>query len=119
MTASGDRMISVSIRRADPACGKEPWIEEYKVPRSRARRVLDLLEYIQEELDPSLGWRTHICRDTCCSACWVMVNGKRKMACATVIRDDQDSLLLEPVSDSPLIRDLVVDFSKGKGRSGS
>jgi succinate dehydrogenase/fumarate reductase-like Fe-S protein len=105
------KAITVLIKRQDPGCGKTSWISEYKVPRHRARRVLDLLEFIQEEVDPTLGWRTTICRDTCCSGCWIMVDGRKRMACLTVIKEDQDNILLEPITNYALIRDLVVDFS--------
>ena len=106
-----DEMIKVHIQREDPGCNREVWIETYHVPRDRGRRVLDLLEYIQEEVDPTLGWRTHICRDTCCDACWLMVNGNKRMACATVLKENEDSIKLEPLPKYALIRDLIVDFS--------
>ena len=106
--------LLVRILREDPGCGQAAFIQEYQVARSRARRVLDLLEYIQEEVDPTLGWRTHICRDTCCYACWLMVDGNKSMACVAIIKKDQQEVLLEPLQEYELIRDLTVDFSSPK-----
>jgi fumarate reductase iron-sulfur subunit len=111
-----EAMINVRIRREDPGCGQKAFIQEYQVARSRARRVLDLLEYIQEEVDPTLAWRTHICRDTCCYGCWLMVDGKRSMACVSILKKEQGEILLEPTDDFMLIRDLAVDFSRPKER---
>ena len=102
--------ISVRVKRSDPRNGFEARWQEYQVPRKRARRVLDVLEYITEQIDPTLAFRPHLCRDLVCNGCWVRVNGRARMACSTPINDDKP-MTLEPMDDYELIRDLVVDYS--------
>ncbi len=109
MQSSNDR-VTVRIKREDPANGKPPWWQTYEVPRDRAYRVLDVLEYITDHLDPTLAFRPHVCRDLCCRVCWLRVNGKARMACSTPLPNAKE-VTLEPCTDYALIRDLVVDFS--------
>ncbi len=102
--------VTVRIKRYDPSNGVEPHWCEYVVPRSRALRVLDVLEYIQEELDPTLGYRPHMCRDLVCGGCWVQVNGHKRMSCGTPLAG-MDTIMLEPIKTHAVIRDLAVDYS--------
>ncbi len=115
---ASEEMIKVRVRRQDPALEESARFEEYQVPCSRARRVLDVLEYIQEELDPTLAWRPHLCRDSCCSACWLQVDGRKRMACTTVLDETRGPIVLEPLPGYALIRDLVVDYSREMKNDG-
>ena len=106
--------LSVKIRRYNPEFGGEFYWETYQVPRQRASRVLDALEYIQDELDPGLGYRRHICHNLVCRSCFVQVDGHARMTCQTVIRPDVTDIRIEPLPDYELVRDLIVDFSRPK-----
>jgi fumarate reductase iron-sulfur subunit len=100
--------IKVNIRRYDPEQGAEPFWQSYEVPRQRATRVLDVLEYIQDELDPGLGYRRHICHNLVCRSCMVLVNGHSRLTCQSLIRPDVVEIKLEPLDGHQLIRDLIV-----------
>ncbi len=100
--------VSVNIRRYDPEQADQPFWQSYEVPRQRATRVLDVLEYIQDELDPSLGYRRHICRALVCRSCRVKVDGHSRLTCQTIIRPGTVEINLEPLDEHPLIRDLIV-----------
>jgi len=100
--------ICVNIRRYDPHYGDRPFWQSYEVPRPRATRVLDVLEYIQDELDPSLGYRRHICRALVCRSCRVLVDGHSRLTCQAIIRPGVVEINLEPLDKHPLIRDLIV-----------
>jgi fumarate reductase iron-sulfur subunit len=106
--------VTVNVLRYDPDKGEGPYWQSYEVPRRRATRVLDVLEYIQDELDPTLGYRRHICRNLSCRSCFVEVDGHSRMTCQSVIRQDTDVIRLEPMSDFAVVRDLIVDFSRAK-----
>lgn len=106
-----DNVLTVRVRRFNPAHDKEPYWQTYEVPRIRTTRALDILEYIHTELDPTLGYRRHLCRDTVCRGCFVKLNGKPRMTCMTPLAHDLTEITLEPMGGYRHIRDLVVDFT--------
>jgi succinate dehydrogenase/fumarate reductase iron-sulfur protein len=106
-------VLKVVIKRFNPAKDEEPYWQTYEVPRDEVSRLLDVVEYIHKNLDPTLAARRHYCRDLVCNACFINYNGKPRMACMTPIsgRMKQDEIVLEPQSGYRVVRDLVVDFS--------
>jgi succinate dehydrogenase/fumarate reductase iron-sulfur protein len=107
-----NKPLIVKIRRYNPEFGGELYWETFEVPRNRASRVLDALEYIQDVLDPSLGYRRHICHNLVCRSCFVQVDGHSRMTCQTVIKPTVTDIRVEPLPDYELVRDLIVDFSR-------
>ena len=84
----------------------------FKVPIHKGTTVLDALLYIKDRLDESLTFR-HSCRMGICGSCGININGKPMLACYTQVLDlATDSLLLEPLPNMPVIRDLIVDIQK-------
>lgn len=104
--------LLVKIKRCPTSDKGESHWQTYSVPRSRATRVLDAIEYIQDELDPKLGYRRHICHNLVCQSCTVKVDGHARLTCQAVIRPDDTEIRLEPLSNYQLIRDLIVDYQK-------
>lgn len=96
--------ISVRIKRGDDA---QSWIQEYKVPYTPGRSVLQLLKMINEEIDPTLTFYGS-CRLGKCGLCKMLINGNLRLACITPVLGD---LLLEPDPSESLIRDLLVNIS--------
>ncbi len=110
-----DEEASVTIFRFDPTTDKESRHETYKVPPEGWRNsVLETIRYIYENLDGGLSFRESCRVKAVCSACLVMVNKKVVMACDTPSKKE---MLIEPVPNYPLIKDLVVRFD-GKIRDG-
>ena len=82
----------------------------YKVPIRKGTTVLDSLLYIKDNLDETLTFR-HSCRMGICGSCAVNINGQPMLACYTqVLHLNADSLVIEPVANLPVIKDLVVDI---------
>lgn len=109
------RPLRVNILRSryNPEDDKnESYWQSFDVPRQRAIRVLDAIEFIQEELEPNLGYRRHICHNLVCHGCMIQVNGHPRLVCQAVIRPDVLEISLEPLSKYELIRDLIVDYQK-------
>jgi succinate dehydrogenase/fumarate reductase iron-sulfur protein len=103
------KVVEFRIRRYN-AERKESFVSVYKVPVSRGTTILDALIYIRDNLDGTLTFR-HSCRMGICGSCGVNVNGKPMLACHTQVLDLRvDVLTIEPLSNLPVIKDLVVDF---------
>lgn len=102
-------MITVKVARYLPEQSADPFVQEFKVPYDASTSVLDALNYIKEELDPTLSFRWS-CRMAICGSCGVMANGIPKLGCKVFLRDYEQGLLLEPLAHLPVERDLIVDM---------
>src|SRR5258706_15633010 len=54
----------------------------YEVPQFASQTVLDVVTYIQRNLDPTLSYR-FACRVGMCGSCAMTVNGKARWTCRT------------------------------------
>ncbi|MCG0239381.1 MAG: succinate dehydrogenase/fumarate reductase iron-sulfur subunit [Firmicutes bacterium] len=105
------RTITFRIQRYD---GSRSWFQEYVIPYESGRTVLWALIKIREEQDPTLTF-TAACRHAICGSCAVRVNGHSVLACKTSLDEllkvfQTDVLEVTPLSNFPVIRDLVVDW---------
>jgi fumarate reductase iron-sulfur subunit len=82
-------------------------ILEYEVQMQDAT-LLEILNEIKTSQDSSLTYASG-CRSSVCGSCSMRVNGKEVLACAYKA---QEGDLIEPLKNSPVIRDLVVDMDK-------
>ena len=78
--------ITLKISRYIPDKHQEAFLQEYKVPTSEGMMVLDALNYVREELDPSLAFRWS-CRMGICGSCGMSVDGKPSLTCQDLIND--------------------------------
>ena len=95
----------VTIRRSGPG-GADSRLQTYAVPVAEGEilSVLNVLEYIYRELDPTLAFLDPAaCRQAACGKCMVKVDGAVKLACKEVAHD---GMLLEPYSGR-VVRDLL------------
>ncbi|SNR69931.1 succinate dehydrogenase/fumarate reductase iron-sulfur subunit [Desulfurobacterium atlanticum] len=104
--------IKVKIFRTKK--GKKVRYDIFKVPFKEGITILDLLNYIKENIDPSLTFRA-FCRSGVCGSCTVRVNGKPLLACKTQIKEivdefEVEKLIIEPIDGFKIIKDLVVDI---------
>jgi succinate dehydrogenase/fumarate reductase iron-sulfur protein len=97
--------ILVKIQRFDPSREQTPRYQEYAVPLVFGMSVMNILDFIYENLDESLAYYSN-CHRGLCGRCGMLVNGKAKLACAELVTDD---LILEPLTRRRVIRDLVVE----------
>ena len=103
------KVVEFRIRRYDPDT-KRHYMSTYKVPIRRGTTVLDALNYIKENLDETLTFR-HSCRMGICGSCGININGKPMLACYTQVLDlGAEVLTMEPLSNLPVVKDLVVDI---------
>lgn len=97
--------IKVKCFRFDPSLEEKPRYQDYQVPVDTEMSVLDVLDYIYENLDASLAYRrNNACNRGLCGECVLRINGKAQLACQQLVSCD---LLIEPVSKKNVLRDLV------------
>jgi len=89
--------------------GRRRW-DVFEIPVARGMTVLDGLAYIKERLDSSLAWRSS-CRMGICGSCGMLINGWPQLACQTQMLELQAPIVLKPLPNFSVIRDLVPDLT--------
>lgn len=107
--------IKIRIRRFNPAEAEtaEPYVQAYNVDAEEGMTVLEALLRIADTDDPTLAFRRS-CRSAICGSCAVRVNGFTKLACNTQLLPlwkKHGELLIEPLANHPVSKDLIVDFN--------
>ena len=100
--------LKVSVWRG----GEQGHFARFDVPARENQTVLDVVTFIQRELDPSLAYR-FACRVGMCGSCAMTVNGRARWTCRTHVRkvvDAGGALELRPLANLPVIRDLAADL---------
>lgn len=99
------KTVTAKIFRYDPSTDQEPRYETYTTPYEKDMRVLDVLERISENQHVSMAYRW-FCGIKKCGACGLVVNGKPMLSCW---EPAQETMTIDPLTNFPIIRDLVVD----------
>lgn len=106
--------ISVKVRR-QASRNSEAAYQTYEVEAEpTSNTVLDVLHKIQWQQDGSLVFRRN-CRNVICGSCGMRINGKAGLACQKLVSEelgDSTELIIEPMQNLPVIKDLIVDMSK-------
>ena len=98
--------ILVKLFRYDPSSDKPPGHQTYTVPFVAGMSAMDALDYIYQNLDGSIAYYDHAaCALGACGRCTGKVNGKPGLLCRIPVEGD---IRIEPVTESKVIRDLVV-----------
>ncbi|MHA2306233.1 MAG: fumarate reductase (CoM/CoB) subunit TfrB [Candidatus Hodarchaeales archaeon] len=105
------QIVKFRIHRYNPDVDDEPYFADYDIPYTGVLGILDVLQYIFKNIDSTLAYRWN-CRTGQCGSCAININGIPGLACRTVV-DPAKSYVLEPLSNFPVIRDLVVDLGPG------
>jgi succinate dehydrogenase / fumarate reductase iron-sulfur subunit len=106
-------MLQVSVYRFNPETDAAPRMQEYQVETAgKDLMILDVLEMIKGEHDPSVTYRRS-CREGVCGSDGLNINGKNGLACITPLSDavKNNKLVIRPLPGLPVVRDLVVDMS--------
>jgi fumarate reductase iron-sulfur subunit len=103
------RVVKFEVLRYRPGEDAEPVPQTYEVPCLEDWRVLDALNHIKDEIDPTLSHRWS-CRMGVCGSCGMMVNGRPKLTCNAFVRDYGSTISVEPLANFPIVRDLVVEL---------
>jgi len=63
-----DKLV-VKILRSHVQVEASSEYQTYEIPREGITRVLDVLDYIYTNVDPTLAYRRHLCNDGQCLEC--------------------------------------------------
>jgi succinate dehydrogenase/fumarate reductase iron-sulfur protein len=105
--------VIAKVLKYDPSEDAKPEYRTYEVSWRRHLTVLEVLRYINDEVEP-LSFR-YSCRrmsggEHRCGICGIMVNEKPVCACNTLANPGE--IIIEPLKGFPVIKDLVIDRSK-------
>lgn len=105
------KTVTFEIFRYDPDKDKEPYYQTYQVELRRpGYLMLDALNQIKWELDPTLTFRRS-CREGVCGSDGMNVNGVNMLSCMTKVEDlNSDHIVVQPLPGMPVMRDLVTDI---------
>jgi fumarate reductase iron-sulfur subunit len=100
-------MLQVSVWRGGASGG----YRTYEVPRQESQSVLDVVTYIQRNIDPTLSYR-FACRVGMCGACAMTVNGIARWTCRTHVSKvaKGNAIQIAPLANLPVVKDLVTDM---------
>jgi len=105
-------LVTLKIKKYNPNKDASSSYQNYQVPVEKWTTVLDAILDAKQNLDHSIGVR-YSCRQASCGSCGMKINGKPKLACFTKISElDSSEIVLEPMDNFPITRDLAVDFSR-------
>ena len=116
-TATVTKTIKVKIKRQDCKDSK-PYFENFDIEHKPGLNIISLLMEIEGNPVNSKGEKTcpvsyeSACLEEVCGSCTMVVNGKVRQACTTLIDQLNHPITIEPMSKFPTHRDLVVDRSK-------
>jgi fumarate reductase iron-sulfur subunit len=84
----------------------------YSVPVQAHQTVLDVVTFVQRNLDPTLAYRFS-CRVGMCGSCAMTVNGQPRWTCRTRVSEvvRNGSLEVGPLANLPVIKDLATDMA--------
>ncbi|GAB6273347.1 MAG: succinate dehydrogenase iron-sulfur subunit [Peptococcaceae bacterium] len=109
--------VWLKVKRQDNPQAKPYW-DEFKVPFKPKMNVISLLLEIQKNPVTVKGQQTTPvvwdcnCLEEVCGACTMIINGVARQACAALVDDLKQPIVLQPLTKFPLVRDLMVDRSK-------
>jgi succinate dehydrogenase / fumarate reductase iron-sulfur subunit len=116
---------TIKVRRYQPESGEPAYWEEFGVDLEPSLSVLDGLLQTKDEQDGSLAVRCS-CRAAICGSCGMKINGQSGLGCKTQIGEAQELadkkasavggpsegnvIVIEPMGNMPVIKDLVTDM---------
>src|SRR3954453_17575866 len=114
-----DRLVRLRVRRQDgPDLSDTRRWEEFAVPHRPNMNVISALMEIQKSPRTAEGkvvapvvWEC-ACLEEICGSCTMVINGRVRQSCSALIDQlspNGETIVLEPMSKFPLVRDLVVD----------
>jgi succinate dehydrogenase/fumarate reductase iron-sulfur protein len=102
----------LKIYRFDPETDKEPRYDMFEIDAEEGETILTALLKVYENIDASLSFR-FACGKIKCGECAMMVNKSPCLACNKKIEPE---MIIEPLPNLPIIKDLVVDTTKAMNR---
>ena len=108
---SGSKNIKkVNIYRWDPDKNENPRIDTFEVDlKTCGNKVLDILNKIKNEIDPTLAYRRS-CAHGVCGSCAMNMGGKNGLACTKPHAEIDGDIDIYPLPHLRVKRDLIGDL---------
>lgn len=109
--------VRVKIKRQNRPQAELYW-EEFEIAVRPAMNVISCLQDIQKNPHTFDGRKTtpvaweSSCLEEVCGACTMVINGRVRQACSTLVKNIDHPISIEPMQKFPVLRDLVVDRSR-------
>lgn len=100
--------VRLRIRRFNPETDPFPHWQRYVVEADPTDSVLHLLHQVKWFQDGTLTFRRS-CGHGVCGSDAMLINGRNRLACATLVKDAGQPINVEPMRGLPLVKDLLVD----------
>jgi len=101
----------VNIYRWNPSDSKNPRIDTYEVDMDNCgSKVLDILNKIKNEIDPSLTYRRS-CAHGVCGSCAMNIDGVNTLSCTKSYDEIDGEINIYPLPHLKVIKDLIGDLS--------
>ncbi len=101
--------IAVSVQRSAPDASGAARFETHTVQLGEQASILDALFALQRGPVPDLAFRFS-CRVGMCGSCAMVVNGRERLTCSTLVKTVGPELRIEPLRNLPVVRDLATDM---------
>jgi succinate dehydrogenase / fumarate reductase, iron-sulfur subunit len=116
-TATETRRVHLIVeRQMDPQ--SDAYREEFVVPYRPGMNVIACLMEIQRNPQTKDGktvapvtWEMN-CLEEICGACTMVINGRPRQACSTLVDKLEQPITVKPMRTFPVVRDLIVDRSR-------
>jgi succinate dehydrogenase / fumarate reductase iron-sulfur subunit len=110
-TAGSKNIKKINIYRWDPSKNENPKIDTFEVDlASCGNKVLDILNKIKNEIDPTLTYRRS-CAHGVCGSCAMNVDGINTLSCMKSHKEINGDINIYPLPHLKVIKDLVADLS--------
>lgn len=106
------RKVTLNILRYNPQDENDvPRLQACDIEEADGMTLFIALNEIREHQDPSLQF-DFVCRAGICGSCAMMVNGRPRLACRTLVKELPQTSTLTPLPFFELIGDLSVNTGK-------
>jgi len=121
-TTTQTKTLRFRIKRQDQP-GAAPYWQDFDLPSVAGSNIISCLQMIASKPTTVEGkavapvaWDCG-CLEEVCGACTMVVNGRARQSCSTLVKEladegygsDSNPITLEPMSKFPVVRDLFVD----------
>ncbi|MGD0676144.1 MAG: succinate dehydrogenase iron-sulfur subunit [Polyangiaceae bacterium] len=114
---ASERAVRLKVKRQDGPAQPSYW-QEFEVPWQPQMNVISALMELRKKPVTSSGekvapivWEC-VCLEEVCGSCTMIVNGRVRQSCSAlvdVVAPNGQTIVLEPMTKFPVVRDLVVD----------
>ena len=114
MNAMTEKNIILKIRRQDSPASAAYW-QTFEVPNRPHANVISCLMEVQRNpitkdgnIVTPVTWDCN-CLEEVCGSCTMLINGRVRQACTALVDHLDSTIVLEPMSKFPVVRDLQVN----------